>query len=308
VADTATAQSKSDHTNWAIALTLLAYLLFSFVDTTTKWLIGVGLAALQLAFMRYAVHYAITLGETAIRQERRVMRPFKVKALMVLRSFSLVSSTVANFIALEHLPLAVTSTILFASPVIVCILARFVLREKLTFNRIFAVSLGLVGILIILDPFGQAINWYAVLMLWPATGMALYVVLTRLLADQVSPRAMQVTTGLLGTAVLAPLAVLAWQWPSGALEWTLLIAIGAFAWAGHEVLTRAHAHADASLLAPFAYSFIIYLTVLGWIIFGDVPTLSTVIGSLIIFVSAFILTRDRKREDKETESTSAPLS
>lgn len=286
------ANTLKDNAGRGILFVLFAYLLFSFVDTSTKWLLGAGLAVLQLAFMRYFTHFAITLAEASARRGRPARQSLRIKGLVLLRSFSLVSATIANFFALGHLPLAVTSAILFASPVIVCLLARFILNERLTARRLLAVALGLLGVLVILNPFGQDINWYAVLMLYPATGMALYVVLTRLLAGQVSPQAMQMTTGALGTIVLLPVAILTWQNPQTPLDWALLFLIGAFAWAGHEVLTRAHAYAEASFLAPFSYIFIIYLTLLGWLIFGDVPGWNTALGSVLIFVSALTLQRN----------------
>ena len=156
--NTASAQTLTENVGRGILLVLLAYLLFSFVDTSTKWLLGAGLAVLQLAFMRYFVHFAITLGEAGARGLRPKRLPLRTRALVILRSFSLVSATIANFFALGHLPLAVTSAILFASPVIVCVLARLILNERLTATRLFAVGLGLLGVLIILNPFGEEVN------------------------------------------------------------------------------------------------------------------------------------------------------
>lgn len=285
--------ATTDSTNRAITLVLIAYLLFAMVDTTTKWLIAAGLTVFQLAFMRYAVHLGITLAETIARGRSAVRTPGKTRAIMVLRAFCLVSSTVVNFVALGQLPLSVTSAILFTSPAIVCIFSRIILNERLTVHRVAAVALGLVGVLVVINPFGQTVNWYAVLMLYPAAGMAMYVVLTRLLAGQVSPHAMQLQTGILGTAALLPFALVSWQTPGGSFEWLLLVSIGALAWFGHEVLTRAHAFADASFLAPFGYSMIVYMSALGWLIFGNVPAASTVFGSLLIFASVIVMQKER---------------
>ena len=138
-------------------------------------------------------------------------------------------------------------------------------------------------------------NWYAVLMLYPAIGMALYQVLSRKLAPVVRPGVLQFYTGALGTFALAPFGLWFWDSPSTAYEWTLLFGIGAFAWAGHEALTRAHSHAEASLLAPFGYSFVVYLTLAGLIFFADPPETSTLVGAtLIVAAGLYIWNVDRR--------------
>lgn len=143
----------------------------------------------------------------------------------------------------------------------------------------------MIGVLIILWPFGEPVNWYAVLMLYPALGMALYQVLTRKLSGQVKPGVLQFYTGAIGTIALAPFEAWTWQTPGTPLAWVVLCAIGAFAWAGHEALTRAHSHTPASALAPFRYSFIIYLTIASVVFFADIPTPSILIGATFIILA-----------------------
>ena len=75
------------------------------------------------------------------------------------------------------------------------------------------------------------------------------------------------------------------------MGWMLLFAIGAFAWAGHEALTRAHAFAPASTLAPFGYVLVVYLSLAGWLVFGEAPSTNVVAGALLIFASGFALWR-----------------
>lgn len=265
-----------------IALVLLANFLFSFTDVSTKLLLGAGLVVGQLAFMRYAVQFAITAGERLITRRRLSAMTPRVFTLVVFRSFCLVSSTVANFFALGHLSLAVTSALLYLSPIFICLFARVLLGEAITRHHWIAIALGLVGALVIVDPFGEDVNWYAVLMLYPATGMALYQVLTRKLAGQATPGTLQFATGALGTVVLAPVALSVWVPPTTPLDWALLCGLGLFAWAGHEALTRAYAHAPAGTLAPFGYSFVLYLILAGIVVFGDSPGRATLFGAALI--------------------------
>ncbi|MEM9552347.1 MAG: DMT family transporter [Pseudomonadota bacterium] len=281
------------NTRHAVALVLGANLLFALVDTSTKWLIGAGLTVLQLAFLRYALHFLVTIAEGTIRRQRMPRLSPRVWALVVLRAFFLVSATIANFVALGHLPLAVTAAILFLYPVLVCLFARAILRETLGARQVMAVLVGFSGTAIILNPFGAEVNWYAILMLYPASAMAIYIVLTRLLADQVPALVLQFNTGLLGTVALAPIGLWAWATPSGPAEWSLAMLIGVFAWAGHELLTRAHHSAEASFLAPYGYSFVLFLIVAGWIVFGDVPTPMTLLGAVFIAVAGVLVQRRR---------------
>ncbi len=278
-----------------IALTLLAYLIFALVDTTTKWLLSIGLMALQLAFMRYAVHFLITSVDIRRAVSRSAPMSARLWALTVFRSYWLVSSTVVNFYVLAHLPLAVSSSIFFFSPIIVCAVSWFVLGERIGLLQLGAILAGFAGVLVIIRPFGAEVNWYAVLMLYPASGMAIYSVMSRVLAGRVSPGRMQYTTGVLGTVVLLPLAVTNWSAPPDALSWVLLCLIGAFAWAGHEALTRAHGLAQASTLTPYGYSFILYVTFGGWLLFGDVPDLWTALGSLLVITAGLVIWRAQTR-------------
>ena len=289
------AAKPSHHLGFAIALVLAANLLFSVVDTGAKWLLSTGLVVFQLAFMRYAVHFAITIAERGGRGKPKAQLPRKVRSLVVLRSFCLVSATLANFLALGHLSLAVTSALLYTSPLFVCLFGPLILGEEIRSAHVISIFLGLGGALIILWPFGEPLNWYAVLMLYPAMGMAMYQVLSRQLAGEVTPGVLQFYTGAMGTLVLAPFALMFWQMPTSTTEWVLLLGIGAFAWAGHEALTRAHGFAPASVLAPFGYSFVVYLTISGILVFSDTPKPTVLFGAcLIVAGGLYIWMSDRR--------------
>lgn len=281
-----------------ILLVLLANLLFSVVDTSTKWLIEAGLVVFQLAFMRYAVHFAITAVERTWRGKPAASMPPSVRGLVLLRSFCLVSSTLVNFYALGYLSLAITSAILYLAPVFVCLFARLLLNEPIRAAHVVSIGFGLVGASLIIWPVGEPMNWHALMMLYPAVGMAMYQVLTRKLTTRVTPGVLQFYTGAMGTLALAPFAVVSWSPPGSGLGWILLIAIGAFAWAGHEALTRAHAFANASTLAPFGYSFVVYLTVAGVVVFGDMPDWNVLLGAVLIFAGGMYIWRKSYQESQ----------
>ena len=283
------AETRADRVGLGIGLILLAFLFFAAVDTTVKWLALAGLPAMQLAFMRYLVAFLLSVGRgmqhgTVFEwQDRRVM------SLVLLRGALLVLATAFNFIALGYLPLSVTSSILNSAPIILTALAVPLLGERVGPFRWAAVIVGFIGVLIVIRPFGEAFHWATLLMVVNAIAMALFAILTRLLSGRVATQTMQVYMGALGTGVLLIPAVLTWQSPTTPAAWMLLFAIGGFAWVGHEIYGRAHAFAEASVLIPFNYSFIIYLSLAGLVVFGDVPDAPVLLGAAIIIGSGLVI-------------------
>src|SRR6266545_790917 len=105
-----------------------------------------------------------------------------------------------------------------------------------------------------------------------------YNIATRYLAAFDPPEVTQTYTPLAGAIVMAPFALAAWQWPQDALVWLLFASLGFWGGLGHWLLILAHRHAPAPVLAPFIYLGLIWMSVAGLLIFGDVPTLWTLSG------------------------------
>ncbi|MEM9271159.1 MAG: DMT family transporter, partial [Pseudomonadota bacterium] len=158
-----------------------------------------------------------------------------------------------------------------------------------------AIILGFCGVLVVIRPFGETFHWAALLAAHNAVAMALYSILTRKLAGTVATETMQLYMGAVGTLATLPFLWAAWITPSTSLDWGLMIGLGVLGWAGHEILTRAHSFATASVLMPYTYSFMLYLTVTSYLVFGDLPDQWTVLGAAIIVVSGLIIwMRERK--------------
>lgn len=283
------AETRADRAGLGIGLILVAWAFFASVDTSVKWLALAGLPALQLAFMRYFVAFLLSTlrglqhGQVFEWRERRDMM------LVLIRGALLVTATVLNFIALAYLPLSVTSSILNSAPIILTALAVPLLGERVGPFRWAAVIVGFIGVLIVIRPFGAEFHWATLLMVVNAIFMAFFAILTRMLSGRIATQTMQVYMGALGSAVLLVPALLTWQMPETAGQWTLLLAIGGFAWVGHEIYGRAHAFAEASVLIPFNYSFIVYLTLAGYLFFGDVPDAMVLLGAGIIVGSGLVI-------------------
>ena len=283
------ARPREDNAGKGIALMLLAYFLFSCTDTTVKWLSVAGIPAMQLAFLRFSTHLVLSTGPMLGRDHSGFTAPRAQALAMLGRGALLLVSTVTNFISLAYLDLTVTAAIMFSAPIIVCALSVPLLGERVGPWRWSAIVVGFLGVLIVVRPWSAEFHWAAILSLTGATAFALFSIMTRRLAGVAAPRTMQLYAGVVGTVVLAPIALWLWQSPATPVDWLLLFAIGVFAWSGHHFFSMAHGYAPASVLMPFTYSFLIYLAVWGYAVFGTVPDLQTVVGALIIAAAGLVI-------------------
>ena len=282
-------EAKSDRALLAIALMLTAYLAFSFIDTSAKWLAITGLAPLQIAFMRYFAHFIISSAILLRSGAGRESFTAKNLPIVVLRGGLLAASTILNFFAITFIPLTLTSTILFAAPIMICALSWPLLGERVGIRRWSAIIVGFCGIIVAIRPFDESFHWAVFLSLSGAFCFAMYSILTRKLAGIVATDTMQFYSGLVGAAVLLPPAVLLWQNPATVFDWCVMFALGFFGWFGHQLLTTAHRFASASTLTPFAYAFIVYLTIWSVLVFDESPDRWTVAGAAIIVASGLVI-------------------
>jgi drug/metabolite transporter (DMT)-like permease len=284
-----TAKSNVDLPRLGIMMMLGAWLFFSVVDTSAKWLAVAGIPAFQLAFMRYASHFVISIA--VIAKDGVTVDRFKTDHLwqVVSRALLLVSATLSNFYALQFLPLTVASAIMFSSPVIVCFLSISVLKEHVGPWRWGAIILGFIGVLIVVRPFGTTFHPAMLMIVYNATALAFYSIMTRKLSGIVAVNTMQFYMGLVGTVVLLPFAIWTWVQPETTWAMTVLVGLGVMGWGGHQLLTNAHRFGTANQLMPFTYSFLIYVAIWGYFLFGTVPDGITIIGAIVIMGAGLII-------------------
>lgn len=284
------ARAREDNPGRGILLMLLAYALFACTDTSVKWLSVAGLPAMQLAFMRFGTHLALSTGPMIASSDHSGWTAPRAQALAMLgRGALLMVSTVTNFIALKYLDLTVSAAIMFSSPILVSALSVPLLGERVGPWRWGAILLGFIGVLIVVRPWSAEFHWAAIFSLTAATALALFSIMTRRMAGVAAPRTMQLYVGIVGTTALAPIAFFLWESPTTAFDWGLMFAIGAFAWAGHHFFSHAHGYAEASVLMPFSYSFLIYLAISGYLVFGTIPDAMTLLGACVIAGAGLII-------------------
>ncbi|MGY6568093.1 MAG: DMT family transporter [Salinarimonas sp.] len=279
----------------AIGLMSGALACFSCLDATAKWLGQQGVDPLQTVWARYTVSVVLVSLFVNRLTTPGVMRTNRL-TLQVLRSVLLLGSTVLNFFALLYLQLAETISILFATPFLVALLAGPILGEWAGPRRMIAIGVGFLGVLIVTRPGFGGMHPAALLSVAGAVCYALYGITTRMLAATDSSRTTMVYSGLAGVALMTPVLPFVWSTPESGLIWGLLIAVGFFGGFGHWLLILAHARAPAPVLAPFIYSQIIWMLLLGFVVFGDLPDLWTLIGAGVVIASGlYLLYRERVR-------------
>ncbi len=271
-----------------IGMVCLAFAIFSSVDANAKWLATAGYLPVQIAFMRYAGQFSLGISTSLTDIKRFFLLGKETTLLVTVRGSMLAAATVFNFIALSHLPLTTTAVIMFSSPLWVCALSGPILGEKVGIWRWSAVVIGLIGVAIAAQP-GTQFHWAMLASLAAALAFACYSILSRQLAPRVDSSILQMSTGLIGTIILAPFLLSNWIWPQSIEVWLLFLALGLCAWAGHELYIRAHAIVEASTLSPFGYLLFVFMGTWGFVLFGHIPNQTTIIGAALAVSAGVII-------------------
>ena len=277
-----------------ILFVLVGYFCFTVIDSCAKFLVQAGLPPMEVVFVRYAGQFILVAAIFLPTGPRDLVRT-KNWVLEVLRGLALLGSTILNFIAVVYLPLTVTSAISFTMPLILCALSIPLLGETVGWRRWLAILAGFVGVLIIVQPGTAAFHPAVFLSLGCAVFTALYMLMTRKLAGVDSTRTQQIYASGVATVCIAPFAFGAFQWPALPLAWLAFGLIGLAALVGHLFITTAHRYAPATVLAPFGYFQIIFMTASSWLLFNQPPSVWIYVGAPIVIGSGlYIWLRERQ--------------
>ena len=286
-------RTQDDNVKAGVAWMLLTTLFFLSLDAVAKHLVS-SYPVIQVVWGRFLFHLilaAMILGPRFGYFVRSANLP-----LQIVRSILLLATTVLFFFGVRLLPLAEASAIMFTSPILLSILAIPFLGEKVGPYRWAAIFVAFLGALVVVRPGTGVMGVGALFLLGCSFCNAFYQLITRKLRGTDEARTTLLYTALAGT-VGASLAVpLVWT-PIAAGDWPLFAALGLFGCLGHFTLIKAFQSAPATVVAPFSYASIIWAILYGFLFFGDLPDLWTLVGASIIAAGGlYILHREQIRK------------
>ncbi|MWB76710.1 EamA family transporter [Pseudooceanicola sp. 216_PA32_1] len=251
----------------------------------------------ESVFFRSFFALPVIVGWLAMKGDLSVGLKVKSPTAHVLRGCLGTVAMGTNFAAVALLPLPEVTALGYAMPLLVVVFAAMFLHERVGPYRFGAVALGLVGVLVVMEPnitiqSGNTIKstqaFGVMLVLFGAVCGALAQIHIRNMV-QVEQTSAIVFWFSMTSSVLALLTVpFGWVVPHG-WEWVWLISSGLIGGIGQICLTSAYRFADASLVAPFDYASMIFAVLIGYFLFAEVPTIQTLVGALLVISAGVII-------------------
>ena len=264
-----------------LALTVLSMLGFAAMDTMSKLIVQdypIG-QALFIRYVIFALFAVLFVGPHRLRAAIRSARPL----LQTGRSLLQIVEAAVFVLAFSYLPLADVHAIAAASPLIVVALSAPLLGERLDLPRLLAVVVGFAGVLVIVRPGFQVLSWP---LLAPIVGAFLwgyYQILVRLCSRYDGADTMLLWSAFVGLAAAAVAAPWGWR-PPDTQGWVLLLALGLLGALSHLALIKALAFAEAGAIQPFTYTLLVWVTLFGFLVFGDLPDSWTILGAGVVLL------------------------
>jgi drug/metabolite transporter (DMT)-like permease len=283
-----------------IGLMCAAVAQFACLDTTAKYL-STEMGSLEIVCARYTFAFLLTAVVSNPVTQPGLLRT-KRPALQVIRSLLLIVATAGNFLALRWLQLDEVLSIIFTFPFIVAIVSGPILGEWLGWRRWCAIGVGFGGVLLITRPGVAGTHPAALFSLVATIAYGFYAVITRIVSRTDSNQTSLFYSNLIGALVMLPVILIIWQPPQSWVTWLMLIAIGALGSSGHYCLIAGHKLAPASVLSPFIYTQLIWVVILGYLVFDHVPNAWTMVGAAVVIGSGLYLLYRERRLGKSTTS------
>lgn len=284
-----------------LLLILLGVAVLPGMDAIAKLLTGLATVS-TISCIRYVTQVVIS-APVAWRQGRGELWPPRHAKLQVLRALCFAAGGLLFFAGVQHLPLADNLAITFAYPFMVAALAPLALRETLTVRQLLAMALGFAGTVVIVRPGSGVFGAAALFPLGFSACYAGYVVLTRMLATRDTPASvLQLWVAVFSTlwvgvvfaiAALLELPSLAFHVESP-LALGGMVAMGVVGTFAHWLITIGARHVAAGIQAVLGYSEIVSTTLLGWLIWHELPDTATWIGMMLVIASGIWLLRLRE--------------
>lgn len=231
----------------------------------------------------------IAIAPMIMRNPGSMLLPKRMPSLL----FRALTATVGMILMLysyQVLPMAEANALSFTRPLWVTLLAGLVLREAMGPNRIGAVVVGFIGVLVILRPEpGAGFGLPQMAALGSALLLAMTVTGLKSLTRDLSASTVMVWSSILGLATGLPFALVDWRWPEPG-DLVLLAALGGLSAANQILFIKGMTIGDAAALAPVDYSRLVLSILVGLVLFQEKPTLFVIVGALLVVASTLFIT------------------
>jgi len=265
---------------------------FSSLDAAAKHLSS-ELPLLMVVWGRYLFHFLFVTLFFFRRASGNIIQTKRIK-LQILRSIFIFCAGVTFWGALMFMPLTDCFVIAFTSPLLVTALSVPILGETVDVHRWGVVTVGLLGVLIVMRPGMGIVHLVSILPMITALFYASLQITTRILGQSDNALTTLFYSGV-GGLILSSISVLFVWVPPSLEQWGIFALLGLLGTMGHYFMIKAFEFAPVSLLAPFDYTTLIWATILGFILFGDLPDTWTIAGAIIITSSGLYLMIHERR-------------
>jgi drug/metabolite transporter (DMT)-like permease len=258
----------------------------TLLDTAGKLLALAGYHVVAIAWARYTLNTVFMAATIAPLYRRRTGKSILLSMqprLQIFRAVILLASTLVFFSVLKIVPLAEGTAMNFCAPLIVLAASPWLLGEKSRPARWIAVAIGFTGMLIVVRPGGGIVPLGVALGVVSAAMFAAVAIMNRKLNQRDDPLVTLFYGGLVG--MLGSSALVPFFWSGPVPDWReglILASTGVTSTLGHFLVNSAYRHSEASLLTPFVYLQVVSATLMGWIVFGQLPDALTFLGIAII--------------------------
>ncbi len=260
---------------------------FSLMDIIVKWSVDYPIG--QVLFFRGffgILFYFFIIPRDRLHNFYQTKRP----GLHALRCLSGLIALVAIFIALRKLPLATVVSISFAAPIFTTIFSIFLLSEKVGIYRWLAVLVGFIGILVITEPGISELNIYYIFPIIFCLGLS-YVAISIRQLSTTEPVWLISFYFSLSITLLSFLTIpQGWVMPN-LQDFILLSFVGIFGGVANLWLGQSYKYSEVSLVTPLKYLALLFAIIFGYFIWGEVPTIKTLLGASLVIISTLIIFR-----------------
>ncbi len=285
------APARADHPFKGIALILASTVFLGASDVTAKYL-SATLPSIEIAWIRFLT-FALIMSPAMLPGSPLFALRTERLGLQLMRGAALLGSSLFFISGLRYLPIAEASATGFVAPLFVTALSIVFLSEKVGVRRWLATAVGLMGVLIILRPGTSAFHAAAFFPLVSALAWACTLILTRMMSGREHVLTTMTWSSIAGLCILSALVPFVWVTPTWH-DIAFGVFIGVASTAGQWIVVLAFRYADASVLAPFSYTQLLWVSLLGFLVFGEVPDAWTITGAVFI-VGSGLYTAHRER-------------